>query len=53
MILQTSELEFKEKLNFELQKKQLEMDKLKNDLDNAKKSNTRTSTQKNKQIKKK
>ena len=35
-------------INFELQKKQLEMDKLKNDLDNAKKSNTRTSTQKNK-----
>lgn len=45
--LQKSELEFKEKLDFELQKKQLEMDKLKNELDHAKKSSPRASTPKN------
>lgn len=46
--LKKSELEFKEKLDFELQKKQLEMDKLKNELDNPKKSSPRTSAPKTK-----
>ena len=40
--------EFKERLDFELQKKQLEMDKLKNELDNSKKSSPRVSAQKTK-----
>lgn len=45
--LKKNELEFKEKLEFELQKKQLEMDKLKNELDNTKKSSSRASATKN------
>lgn len=46
--LKKNELEFKERLDFELQKKQLEMDKLKNELEHSKKSSARVSAPKTK-----
>lgn len=46
--LKKSELEFNKKLDFELQKKDLEFEKLKNEIDNLKKSNLKTSTPKTK-----
>ena len=43
-----AELEFKEKLDFQLQKKELEIDKLNNELENLKKSSQKVSTTKTK-----